>query len=110
MHITPTLMVDDLSTLFGLRLVRSLKGNETTRDAAASRLESLLADVSQKIGYIDAEIEQFVRREQLAQELRELGKKRANVQVHITPLEDRFRPPSLRRRSARVLLWPRRWH
>jgi hypothetical protein len=68
-------------------LDRLEKDNETSRAAVASRFETLLADISQKIGYVDAEIVQLGKREQLALELRALGQKRAAIKSEIDTLD-----------------------
>ncbi|WP_312917843.1 AAA family ATPase [Stenotrophomonas sp.] len=87
------------------KLNRLEKDNVTTRSAAASRFETLLADVSQRIGYIDAEIEQLGRREQLAQELRELGRTRALIQEAISVLDDEIEAGEAAQKKRKALAY-----
>ncbi|RWQ61436.1 AAA family ATPase [Mesorhizobium sp.] len=83
-------------------LKAAIAASELGRSSAASKFETIVADTSRQIGYLDREIEQLQQREALAKEIALLSDEKSLLNARISEMKDRIQSTetSQRRRKG----------
>jgi AAA domain len=82
--------------------------SEADRNSAASKFDTVLAETSRQIGYLDREIEQLGKRETLAREIAALSEEKSLLNAKISELKDQIvaaeTSQNTRKRTAYTLI------
>jgi hypothetical protein len=83
----------------------AMVGSELGRSSAASKFETILADKSRQIGYLDREIEQLQQREALGKEIAQLAEEKSLLNSRISQMKDRIQSTEASQKRRKLVAY-----
>tara|TARA_R110002074_G_C12548406_1_gene666353 strand:+ start:1944 stop:3854 length:1911 start_codon:yes stop_codon:yes gene_type:complete len=82
-----------------------VSASEIGRGSAASKIETLVADISRQLGYLDREVEQLQQRVALAEEISRLSEDKSLLNARISEMKDRIQSVEISQKQRRSIAY-----
>jgi len=83
----------------------AVAASELGRSSAASKFETIVADTSRQIGYLDREVEQLQQREALAKEISQLSEEKSLLNARISEMKDKIQGTETSQRKRKGIAY-----